>query len=128
MDIFKADKQGRTSVHYAAIYGSISCLKVFKKYKVDLMVTDENGATPAHHAATGGHLECLKFLTKVGIVLGKRDKSWKTSAHYVSSFEYVNFTCVRTHKLQQTCSRHVAMLFQQLANTMYSHCLFPACY
>ncbi len=70
-------------MHYAAIYGSISCLKVFKKCKVDLMVTDQNGATPAHHAAAGGHLECLKCLTKLGIALDKKDMNSKTSAHYV---------------------------------------------
>ena len=29
--------------------------------------------------------------------------------------------------VQQTCSRLVAMLFQQLVNRMCSHCLFPAC-
>jgi hypothetical protein len=35
-------------------------------------------------------------------------------------------THVKTHKLQQICSRLVAMLFQQLVNRMCSHCLFPA--
>jgi hypothetical protein len=30
--------------------------------------------------------------------------------------------------VQQTCSRLVAMLFQQLVNRMCSHCLFPACW
>jgi hypothetical protein len=37
-------------------------------------------------------------------------------------------THVKTHKLQQTCSRLVAMLFQQLVNRMCSHCLLPACW
>ena len=84
MDTVKADKQGRTSVHYAAINGSISCLRVFKKNKVNLMVTDQNGATPAHHAAAGNHLESLKFLIQIaGISLSKRDIGGKTSSHYV---------------------------------------------
>ena len=84
VDILKADKEGRTSVHYAAIYGSASCLKVFKKSKVDLMTTDENGATPAHHAAAGCNLECLKFLTKIGISSQRRDNSGRTSLHYAA--------------------------------------------
>jgi hypothetical protein len=37
-------------------------------------------------------------------------------------------THIKTHKLQQTCSRFVAMLFQQLVNRICSHCLFPACW
>jgi hypothetical protein len=37
-------------------------------------------------------------------------------------------THVKTHKLQQCCSRLVAMLFQQLVNRMCSHCLFPSCW
>jgi hypothetical protein len=37
-------------------------------------------------------------------------------------------THVKMHKLYQTCSRLVAMLFQQLVNRMCSHCLFPACW
>jgi serine/threonine-protein phosphatase 6 regulatory ankyrin repeat subunit A/serine/threonine-protein phosphatase 6 regulatory ankyrin repeat subunit B len=88
VDVMKADKQGRTAVHYAAIYGSTSCLKVFKKCKVDLMVTDENGATPAHHAAAGGNLECLKFLIKIGSMLDRKDNNGKTSAHYVRINKY----------------------------------------
>jgi cytidyltransferase-like protein len=32
-----------------------------------------------------------------------------------------------THKLQQTCSGFVAMLFQLLVNRMCSHCLFSVC-
>jgi hypothetical protein len=43
-------------------------------------------------------------------------------------FTCVATTHVKTHKLQQTCSRVVAMLFQQLVNRMCSHCLFPACW
>jgi hypothetical protein len=39
-----------------------------------------------------------------------------------------SLTHVKTHRLQQTYIRLVAMLFQQLVNRMCSHCLFPACW
>jgi hypothetical protein len=38
------------------------------------------------------------------------------------------YTRKNPHKLSQTYSRLVAMLFQQLVNRMCSHCLFPACW
>ena len=83
VDILKSDGEGRTPVHYAALYGSIDCLKVFKEYHVDLKITDHNGANACHHATSGGHVNCLKYLTKVGLPFEAKDKSAKTSAHYV---------------------------------------------
>ena len=83
VDILKSDGQGRTPVHYAALYGSIDCLKIFKEYHVDLKITDHNGANACHHATSGGHVNCLKYLTKVGLPFEAKDKSAKTSAHYV---------------------------------------------
>jgi hypothetical protein len=59
--------------------------------------------------------------------------AWMASvscAYFLMFYEQnrVKHTHVKTHKLQQTCSRLVAMLFQQLVNRMCSHCLFPACW
>ena len=84
----KSDRHGRTPVHFAAMFGSLECLKVFKKHEVDLLVVDNDSAMVQHLAAAGGHLECLKYLMKLGIPLTKKDKAGRISSHYVKDDFY----------------------------------------
>ena len=50
------------------------------------------------------------------------------SIKFYQFYAVLNSTgCSKRNNTQQTCSRLVAMLFQQFFNKMCSHCLFPAC-
>ena len=49
-------------LHFAAMYGHLSCMKILISDGLDINEKNEYGKTPLHFAAVCNRLECMEFL------------------------------------------------------------------
>jgi hypothetical protein len=90
-----SDNKGKTALHYTAISGNLTILKMllktFKKFKLSVDKTNERGETPLMCASKAGHFSCAKYLVEEGKastqirdnVEFKTAEEWKGAQHEV---------------------------------------------
>ena len=73
-------------MHYAALFGSIACVRAVEQLSSALTVVDRGGMSAAHYAAVGGHVPVLCLFHEDGWpeLLFGTDKRGRTIAHHAA--------------------------------------------
>jgi ankyrin repeat protein len=69
IDVNSKDDDGRTPLHWAALYGHTDIVRIFLDNRADPTVTDSDGENPLHLAAIYGHTDIVKELIEAGAEL-----------------------------------------------------------
>lgn len=81
------DKAKRSALHYAALYGQISCLTTllesqqYSSSLIDVNLTDNEGNTALFYAIVGDYLPCVKELIKYKAQITMPNSNARTSFH-----------------------------------------------
>jgi len=75
----------RTSLHYAAHYGQLACVKMLVELGSDVEAVDLNGETPIHLAAERGHADVIEWLAHMGgAAVDRRTKHGALPLHHAA--------------------------------------------
>jgi len=75
----------RTSLHYAAHYGQLACVKILVELCSDVEAVDLNGETPTHLAAERGHADVIELLAHIGgAAVDRRTKHGALPLHHAA--------------------------------------------
>ncbi|RUR15455.1 ankyrin repeat domain-containing protein, partial [Legionella septentrionalis] len=84
VDLHKANVNGMTPMHAAALNGKCEAIRILQQQGVPINIKDKDGLTPAHIAALNGHDKALDTLKQLGADLNEPDASGMTPLHYAA--------------------------------------------
>ena len=82
------DCTGATPIHYAAIYGCLSMLKIVRQHGAEIDVLDDNGESPLNYAQNEEHdtQDVIEFLLAAGADYTRPNRFGWTILHYAARF------------------------------------------
>jgi ankyrin repeat protein len=85
----KSDKNyGKTPLHLAAAFGSVTVAKMLIENKAKVDVIDNDGGTPLHSAAGSGHKDVVELLIANGADVNAKDKEGLTPLWWAEALEH----------------------------------------
>lgn len=87
------DKQNKTPLHYAAMYGKETCLDFLISHNATTDTIDSFFYTPLHYAAMNGHLGCVQKLMQAGAPVNATDRYRRTPLQIAAKFGHT--ACVQ---------------------------------
>lgn len=87
-DVTRADSEGRTPLHWAAIYGYTDVLDVLlEDVRCSIDAPDDEGMPPLYYAAVDGHLDIVKKLLLKNANLNTNSPQGRSVLSYIFSLE-----------------------------------------
>lgn len=80
------DKNGRTSLHWAARSGNADAVNMLTEHGADVNAKDNNGKTPLHEAVFNGNPTAIKLLLDLEADINARTNYNETPLHYAAEF------------------------------------------
>ena len=82
----KEDKEGRTSLHLAALEGRKDVVELLLASKAEVNAKDNKGETPLHMAARKGRKDVVELLLANKAEVNAKDNEGKTPLHIAAGF------------------------------------------
>jgi ankyrin repeat protein len=79
------DKLGRTPLHYAALAGDVSTMRILMKYHANPGIADNENGVPLHLATLWGHLDAASLLIEQGANIDVMDDIVGSPLHHVAT-------------------------------------------
>ncbi|XP_050302292.1 ankyrin repeat domain-containing protein 16-like [Anthonomus grandis grandis] len=88
LEVSSKTKNGRTSLHIAALHGNIGLAPILLQY-IDIDTRDGCGNTPLHEAILGQHINFVKILIERGADINATNNNMHSCLHLASSQNYI---------------------------------------